>query len=268
MRSKLSFFALWFLVGCSSAAPTPTPPADEKSGEVPAPTLDNIRYPSGKDTVRGVVCHPPGNGPFPAIVLIQDANGLTDDTRDQAKRLARRGYVVLAVELYRGEKAENLMDSHILDRGLPEDRVLDDLKAAVDYLAARNDVKASALGIVGLGMGGGYALDAALRDSRVQAVVNCYGRLITDAKLLTPLHASVFCAIAGKDAGFSADTITQFCRAMDKAGKRIDGIRVFAQCPHGFLDSANWPTYGKPAPGDVEEAWELIGNYLDKELKH
>src|SRR5579871_627006 len=164
MRSKLSLVALWFLVGCSSPAPPPTTTAGGTPTE--APTLEAVRYPSGKDTVHGGLCHPTGQGPFPAVVLIHDALGLTDDTKDQAKRLARRGYVVLAVDLYRGEKADNLMDSHILDRGLPEDRVQSDLKAAVDYLAERNEVRVSALGVVGLGMGGDYALEAALRDPR------------------------------------------------------------------------------------------------------
>jgi carboxymethylenebutenolidase len=123
------------------------------------------------------------------------------------------------------------------------------------------------LGIVGLGMGGGYALEAALHDLRLHAVVNCYGRLVTDAKQLASLDASVFCVFAGKDAGFALDTVDSFRQAMNKAGQRLDGIRVYSSCPHGFLDPANWRDYGKPDAGDVEEAWELIGKYLDRELK-
>jgi carboxymethylenebutenolidase len=200
-------------------------------------------------------------------VLIHDANGLTDGIKDEAYRLASRGYIVLAVDLYRGQIAKTVMDAHIMERGVPEDRVQDDLKAAVDYLALRKDVKSSALGVVGLGMGGGYALDATCRDPRLRAVVTCYGRLTTDPKLLAPLQATVFCIFAGKDEGISEDTIAQFCQAMDKAGKHIDSIRVYGECNHGFLDPASWPTYGKPAPDDVEEAWKLIEKYLDRELK-
>jgi carboxymethylenebutenolidase len=95
----------------------------------------------------------------------------------------------------------------------------------------------------------------------------CYGRLTTDAKLLAPLNASVFAVFAGKDKGISPETIEQFRVAMNKADKRIAGLRVYGDCGHGFLDPANWSTYGKPKSEDVENAWELIEHYFYDELK-
>ncbi len=115
-------------------------------------------------------------------------------------------------------------------------------------------------------MGGGYALEAALRDPRLCALVLCYSPLPTDAKRLAPLKASVFCILAGKDKSVPPENIAQFCEAMKNAGKRVESIRVYGECPHGFLDPANWPTYGKPADNDVEEAWKLIAGYLDRTL--
>src|SRR5262249_38088519 len=153
--------------------------------------------------------------------------GLTGWIKDQARRLADRGYITLAVDLYRGEKPGNLMDAHIMDRGLPEERVIADLKGAVDYLARRPDVRQGRLGIIGWDMGGGYALDAALQDRRLRAVVTCYGRLITDSQLLVPLRASVLGIFGAEDEGITAKTIQQFRTAMRKAGKRVAGLHVY-----------------------------------------
>ena len=97
--------------------------------------------------------------------------------------------------------------------------------------------------------------------------MTCYGRLTTDAKLLAPLKASVFAVFAGKDKGIPPETIEQFRVAMNKAGKRIAGLRVYTECAHGFLNPATWPTYGAPPAEDVKDAWERIDTYLDTALQ-
>ena len=260
MRPLLVLPLALLLLGCSP--PSGKAPADEESG----PRAETVTCPSGKESVRGFLCRPGWEGSFPGLMVIHDDFGLTDWVKERARHLADRGYVVLAIDLYRGEAVSNLEDAHIMDRGLPEDRVYRDLKAAVDYLKGRMDVRGQ-LGVLGFGMGGGYALDAAIRDSRLHAVVTCYGRLTTDAKLLAPLNASVLAVFADKDKGIPPETIEQFRAAMNKADKRIAGLRVYGECGHGFLDPANWATYGKPKPEDVENAWELIEHYLYDELK-
>ena len=253
MRHKLSLLSVFLLLGCSSGKT----PVTEESG----PISETISYPSGKDSVSGFLWRPAREGKYPGLLLIHDDFGLTGWVKDQAKRLAAQDYVVLAVDLYRGEVVSDLLDAHIMDRGLPEDRVYGDLKAAVDYLARRNDVRAGRFGVVGWDMGGGYALDAAIRDPRLLAVVTCYGRLTTDAQTLAPMKASVFCIFAGKDKGISPETIEQFRAAMNKAGKRA-GMRVYPECAHGFLNPASWATYGTPSGEDVKDAETRIDDYL------
>jgi carboxymethylenebutenolidase len=261
MRYSLALLLLALLAGCS--APSGKPSAVEAA----APVTETVTYRSGEESIQGFLCRPAREGTYPALMLIHDDFGLTDWVREQAKRLAAQEYVVLAIDLYRGEVVSDLLDAHIMDRGLPEDRVYRDLKAAVDYLAGRKDVRAGRLGVVGWDMGGGYALDAALRDPRLRAVAICYGRLTTDAKLLAPLKASVLGIFAGKDKGISEETIEQFRAAMNKADKRIAGIRIYPECAHGFLNPSTWPTSGAPPAGDVKDAWEAIDDYLDTALQ-
>jgi dienelactone hydrolase len=230
-----------------------------------------------------------------AVLLIHDRMGLTDGIKDAAFRLARQDYVVLAVDLYRGRTAKNKEEAERLERELPRQRVLGDLKAAMDYLCQREEVRAEQegerkiqLGAVGLGIGGSYAMEAALGDPRLRALALCYCRLPTQAKQLTTLKASVFGIFAGRDNIVPAEMIAQFTEAMKEADKHLFAIRsgplvsktlemkeaaehlyairVYGESPHGFLDPADWPIYGKPPEGDVEDAWELIARFLDRLL--
>ncbi len=250
--------------GCAPGLPTrqvPVPPVPTFSEEV-------VGYPSDKDTVQGVLVRPVGPGPFPAVVVVHGDHGLTDRVRAQARHLADRGYVALAVDLYRGEKVTDPMDAHIMERGLPEDRVLADLKAAVDYLTARAEVRRDAIGIFGCDIGGGFALDAARNDPRLRAVVVCYGRLTTDPALLEPMQASVLGIFAGKDEGIPADTRDRFRAAMEKAGKRLAGLHVYPDRRHGFMDLAPYESPRDADNGELAaDAWEKVEAYLDVELK-
>lgn len=227
----------------------------------PAAT-ENVSYPSGRETVQGILCRPAGAGPFPAVVVIHDDYGLTDWVKEQAQHLANRGFVAVAVDLYRGQGAADLMDAHILSRGLPDDQVQADLKAAVDYLGQRAEVRADAVGVLGWDIGGGYALDAALQDPRLRAVVTCYGRPTTDPALLRPLNAPVLAIYAGKDEGIPAETVAQFRAAVQKAGKRVT-IEVYPASGHGFLNPA-----GGVADPAAADAWNKIDAFLAAELGH
>jgi carboxymethylenebutenolidase len=202
--------------------------------------------------------------------------GLTDGIKDETFRLAREGYVALAVDLYRGHTAKTIQEAEHLAGELPKERALHDLKEAVDYLCQRDEVRpeqvveqnktSMVLGVIGLGMGGALAFEAALADSRLRALVTCYGRLPTEIKRLAPLKAPVFGILAGKDKNTAPEMISQFTKLMREVGKPIFGLKEYSDSPYGFLDPAYWPAYGKPPEGDVEDALWLIARYLDRTL--
>jgi carboxymethylenebutenolidase len=235
----------------------------------PSATVDvqTVDYLSGKDSVHSLLYRPPGSGLFPAMIAVHEDYGLNDWTKEQAARLAAKGYIVLAVDLYRGEVVGNVLDAHIMDRGLPEERVAADLKAAVNYLAARPDVRPDRIGIIGWDSGGGYALDTAIKDKRLKTAVVCYGRLTTDAKLLEPLNASILGIFAGSDEGISNDTIEQFRAAMNKAGKRLAGVHIYVGCRHGFMNPAALSNPTAAEADALADAWSKIDGHLEAELK-
>src|SRR5258708_24846714 len=129
-----------------------------------------VSYKSGEETVSGFLARPEGKGPFPAVVVIQEWWGLNDWVKDQARALAKEGYVALAVDLYRGKVAAQQEEAHQLMMGAPPDRILRDLKAALAFLRARAEVKKDRLGSIGWRMGGRWSLALAVADPGLAAV--------------------------------------------------------------------------------------------------
>jgi carboxymethylenebutenolidase len=262
MRRILLLLPVLGLAGCGRAPqpPAPAAPAAEPRAIVTATPLEHWL---GKGGARGMVYRHSGDDldPRPALILVHTDFGLTDWEKAQARRLAGQGYVTLAIDLYRGEAVGDLMNAHIMSRAMDDSQVQGDIKAAVDFLAGRPWVRSDAIGILGWDIGGGYALDAAIRDPRLRAVVVCYGRLTTDPKELAPLRGSVLGIFAGKDEGISAETIGQFRAAMKSAGKRVAGIHTYPAAGHGFMN-----TGVKAASPEAADAWRRIEGYLAGEF--
>lgn len=251
MRQTLFVLPL-LLAGCSGPTPqAPSPPSEE-----------SISFPTAAGSGQGRLFRPPPKLTSGARVLvIHGDHGLTDTVLANARRISSVGYLVLAVDLYRGEKVETLLDAHIMDRGLPEERVRADLRGAIDYLQAHPQ-GTDPVAVVGFDMGGGYALDAAVADPRIRGVVTCYGRVTTDAEVLAPMQASVLGLYAGLDEGNPPETLEAFRKAMAKAGKRLAGLHVLAGASHGFMN----PTpEARPTPAD-EKARALGWRYLEEYL--
>ena len=54
-------------------------------------------------TLRAYLARPAGAGPHPAMVMVHEFFGLSEDVVKKADVLAREGYVVLAVDAYRNQ---------------------------------------------------------------------------------------------------------------------------------------------------------------------
>src|SRR6266496_5698364 len=117
-----------------------------------------VTFKSGTENASALLVTPAGKGPFPAVLVIQEWWGLNDWVKDQARALAREGYLALAVDLYHGKVATQQEDAHQLMMGAPPDRILRDLKAAHAFLAARPDVETDRIGSIGWGGGGRWRL--------------------------------------------------------------------------------------------------------------
>jgi carboxymethylenebutenolidase len=228
----------------------------------------DITFKSGDDDVKAFLAEPEGKGPFPAIVVIQEWWGLTDWIKDNAKRLAGQGYVALAPDLYRGMSTDDPATARQLLSGLPKDRALRDLKAAMDTLATRDNVQKDRLGSIGWCMGGGYSLQLALADNRIKACAMCYGPPVTKPEMLKSLNATILGIFGEEDKGIPPDTVHQFEGALKDAGKKVEAIHEF-KAGHGFMRPSNGPGKENSAyrENEAKQAWKDVEAFFAKTLK-
>jgi carboxymethylenebutenolidase len=222
-----------------------------------------VSYPSADQTVQGLLYLPAGPGPHPAIVVIHEWWGLNDWVKEQAASYADQGYVALAVDLYRGKTASDPETAHELMRGLPQDRGVRDLQAAVAYLKTRKEVNPARIGAVGWCMGGGYAAQLAVVDPSLRAVAINYGSLPTDPAALSQIHAKVLGNFGGQDKGITPADVQAFAAAMKASGKPVD-VKIYPDAGHAFENPNNKAGY---RPGDAEDARQRISEFFTQNLK-
>jgi carboxymethylenebutenolidase len=215
----------------------------------PAPV--SVSYKSGDDTVVSQLYQPAGKGAHPAIVLVHEWWGVTPWVLTQAQTYADHGYAALVIDLYRGASTQDPMVAHELMRGVPQDRALRDMKAAVAYLQTRKDVLSEGIGAVGWCMGGGYALQLAVADSAVKAVAVNYGALVTDKPALAAMRAAVLGNFGGLDRGIPPDSVKAFEATLKADGKSPD-IKIYPDAGHAFENPGNKDGYRQSDAADAQ----------------
>jgi carboxymethylenebutenolidase len=223
-----------------------------------------VTFPSGDSTAQALLYLPQGAGPHPALVVIHEWWGLNDWVKQEAAGYAAKGYVTLAVDLYRGKVAADPELAHELSRGLPQDQGVRDLTAAVAWLQSRKDVKPDRIGAVGWCMGGGYALQLAIASPALRAVAINYGSLATDKAALGQIHAAVLGNFGGQDHGIPPDAVHAFEAAMLSLGKPVDA-KIYPQAGHAFENPNNTAGF---RPDDAADALARIDSFLAANLGH
>ena len=229
---------------------------------LPAKT-ETIALRSGDETVSAYLAVPDSGGPHPALVVIHEWWGLNDWVKEQAQKFAERGYMTLAVDLYRGKVAYDPNLAHELSRGLPQDQAIRDLKAAFNYLASRPDVRKDRIGSVGWCMGGGFSLLLAVNESKLAACVVNYGSLPTDKDEIQRIQAPVLGNFGAEDRGIPPSAVAAFEDAMKAEHKSIE-VKIYDGAGHAFENPNNKLGYREAAAHD---AWARTLDFLNRTLK-
>ena len=222
-----------------------------------------VTFPSGDSRGQGILYLPNGAGPHPALIVIHEWWGLNDWIKQEAAGFASKGYVALAVDLYRGQVADTPELAHELSRGLPQDQGVRDLTSALAWLSARKDVDAKRIGAVGWCMGGGYAIQLAVAAPALKAVAVNYGALPTDRSALQQIHAAVLGNFGGQDHGITPDSVHAFEAAMQSLDKPVDA-KIYPDAGHAFENPNNTTGY---RPVDAADALRRVDHFFAETLR-
>src|SRR3954470_298519 len=114
-------------------------------------------FPAPAGPLPAYQARPTGTGPWPGVVIVHDAMGMSRDAKRITDRFADNGYLALAPALYhRGNRLLCVVRTLQAFRN-GEGTAVDDLIAARDHLAADPQCTGK-IGIVGFCMGGGFCL--------------------------------------------------------------------------------------------------------------
>ena len=218
-----------------------------------------VSYPSGNDTVQAYLCLPDTTGPFPGVILIHEWWGLTDWMKENAKSFAVRGYATMAIDLYRGKVTTMPDEAGQLMKTLPQDRALQDLKAAFQYMQSRPEVKPAKIGAIGWCMGGGYSLISAVNIPELAFCVVCYGHLPTDSSSIASIHCPVLGIFGDADKVITPADVGQFTNATHAMGKKV-WTKIYPNAQHAFMNPGNETGYANNA---AEDAWSRIFTFVD-----
>ncbi len=224
-----------------------------------------VTFKSGAaDAGAGWLVTPDAKGPSPGVIVIQEWWGLNDWVKDQARNLAREGYVALAVDLYRGKVTKDKDVAHQYMMGMPDERAMNDLRGAFSFLAARAEVKKDRLGSIGWCLGGKYSLKLAVAEPKLVAAVAYYGAPPTRQEDIAAIRASLLGNFGGDDQGPSPEQVRAFEAALQKAGKSAD-IKIYEGAGHAFANVDNpWGGYREAA---AKDAWNRTTAFFAKHLK-
>ena len=220
----------------------------------------------GYDTIPGHFARPAAGENFPTILVVQEIFGVHEHIKDVCRRLAKRGYLAVAPELFfRQGDASKMKDiNEILEKivaKVPDAQVMKDLDATVAWAEAnKGDVKRVA--ITGFCYGGRITWLYAVHNPDLKAGVAWYGRLQGVASANQPRHAidlvkeikaPVLGLYGGKDQGIPISDVEDMRNDLKGAQSKSE-IVVYPEAPHGFHADYR-QSYRKEA---AEDGWKKM----------
>jgi carboxymethylenebutenolidase len=201
---------------------------------------------------------------LPAVIMIHENRGLNDYIKSMANTLAREGYVVLAVDLFKGQVAQTSQQAQQLAGSARTNSAAttSNLQAAVNYVSSLPFVDSSKIASIGWCFGGGQSLQLALHSEQhpLVATILYYGTpLVTDEQQLSKIKWPVLGIFGDKDQAIPVSNIQQFKAALDGIGIPNE-IHIYKGLGHAFAN----PSGANYAPNETVDAWQKTLEFLKK----
>ncbi|HEX2152689.1 MAG TPA: dienelactone hydrolase family protein [Acidimicrobiia bacterium] len=208
--------------------------------------------PVGAGYRPGYLARPDRAGRFPVVVIVPDIDGLTSFEKDLCRAFARHGLAALTIDMYRDRSGDPIHDYH----SLSDRRAMTDLDEVREFLAS-DDVTwtyAAAVGMLGLDVGGRFALAMAANRPWVRSVAVCYTPLAGDDEreirvgdLLDRMPVPVLGLYGAEDDLIDVATVDE-AQSRNDAGQWL----LYEGAGHGFLN-IEADTYHGDAAADAEQ---------------
>jgi carboxymethylenebutenolidase len=228
------------------------------------------------DQIHAYFSRPLGKGPFPGIILIPHMPGWDEFCRETARRFTQHGYATICPDIYSrfgygnpeeiSQKARNA-------GGVPDDSVMGDCAAALDFLKALPTGNGR-VGVIGMCSGGRHAFLAACQLSGLSSAVDCWGgnvvmkeEKLSPARPVAPIDytSKLSCPLLGlfgnEDSSPTPEEVDLHEEALKKWGKDYQFHR-YDGAGHAF-----WYYHTDLyRPKQAMDAWEKTFSFFEEHL--
>ena len=230
-----------------------------------------VEYKQGDVVLQGYLSYDESiTGKRPAVLVVHDWMGVSDDTKMRAEMLAGLGYVALTADIYgKGVRPKNAQEAQAEAGKYYKDRALwrARAKAGLDFLASRPEAAPDRLAVMGYCFGGGTALELARSGAPVKGVVTFHGSLSS----ATPEEAKnikgkVLVLHGADDPYVKQADVTAFMDEMRKGGVDWELVQ-YSGAVHAFTVKGAGTDNSKGAAYNAEadrRSWQAMKDFFSE----
>ena len=196
--------------------------------------MPNVHIPTPRGQMPAWLAVPASTFPVPAVVVLHDILGMSQDHRNQANWLAEAGFLAVSPDLYYKGGRLVCIRQVIRDMITRTGPAFDDVEATQRWLLAQPGCNGS-IGVVGFCMGGGFALLLASGHGFGAASINYGGPLPKDVDDF--LNAA--CPVVGSYGGMAKweqGIADQLAAALERALIPHD-VKEYPDAGHSFMNN-------------------------------
>ncbi|MBJ8347355.1 dienelactone hydrolase family protein [Antrihabitans sp. YC2-6] len=174
---------------------------------------------------------PAGTGPWPGVVVLHDALGVSSDIKNITRRFADNGFLATAPSLFAGRSPAKCIRAVVREVVAQDNEAVGDILAARRTLAEHPDCSGK-VGVVGFCLGGGFALLVAPKG--FDAAAPFYPSVLPMYDTLVEGACPVVASFGARDP-LNPGNAARLRKSLDRRGIEND-IKVYPGVGHSFAN--------------------------------
>jgi carboxymethylenebutenolidase len=211
---------------------TPAPDAIIAAKMAPVPGLIRTeeKFSCGDGfSMNAYLSRPASSGKVPGLLFIYEIFGMNEEMKRLADELAVEGYAVMVPDLFHRGSWFSCVKKLMRELKTGAGQGIQDLIQAREWLSQRTYVDAERMGVMGLCMGGGFALLLA-KSGLFRVSAPFYGQVPDQLDGVCPIVASY----GGKDRRLLKDA-ERLKKELPRLGVPYD-MKIYPSAGHGFMN--------------------------------